>query len=120
MAADGKHPRDLLVERISRLEKQGVETNKQLAETNKRLDKVVAILSGIANTLVGQGREIERHSQILERHSQILQALTERFDRFSDMVIIGRTRDTKRVGELERRVETRERQVSGRTPPVRS
>ena len=44
---------------------------------------------------------------------------TERFDRFSDMVIVGRTRDTERVGELERRVETLERQVFGGTPPPR-
>ncbi len=113
MATNGKHPRDLLAERIGRLEKQG-------AETNKRLDKVVEILGGIANTLVGQGRELERHSQILERHSQLLQALADRFDRFSDMIIVGRTRDVERVGELERRVETLERQVFGGTPPTRS
>src|SRR5713101_5647994 len=115
MATNGKHPRDLLAERINRLDKQGAETNKQLVETNKRLDQVVAILGGIANTLVGQGRELERHSQILERHSQLLQALADRFDRFSDMIIVGRTRDVERVGELERRVETLERQVFGGT-----
>ncbi len=127
MATNGKHPRDLLAERINRLDKQGAETNKQLVETNKRLDQVVAILGGIATTLVGQGRELERHSQILERHSQILerhsqllQALADRFDRFSDMIIVGRTRDVERVGELERRVETLERQVFGGTPPTRS
>jgi len=106
MATNGKRPRDLLAERISRLEKQG-------AETNKRLDQVVAILGGIANTLAGQGRE-------LERHSQLLQALTERLDRFADAVIIGRTRDTERVGELERRVEALERQVFRGTPPSQS
>src|SRR5215813_4254270 len=110
MATNGKRPRDLLAERISRLEKQG-------AETNKRLDQVVAILGSIATTLAGQGRELERHSQILEQHSQLLQALTERLDRFADAVIIGRTRDTERVGELERRVETLERQVFRGTPP---
>ncbi|MBI3800405.1 MAG: hypothetical protein HY268_25945 [Deltaproteobacteria bacterium] len=120
MATNGKRPRDLLAERINRLDKQG-------AETNKRLDQVVAILGGIANTLVGQGRELERHSQLLERHnqlleqhSQILQALTERLDRFADAVIIGRTRDTERVGELERRVETLERQVFRGTLPPQS
>ncbi|HKA56042.1 MAG TPA: hypothetical protein VKJ47_20510, partial [Candidatus Binatia bacterium] len=59
---------------------------------------------------------LERHSQLLERHSQLLQALTERLDRFADMVIIGRTRDTERVGELERRVEALERQVFRGTP----
>ena len=106
MATNGKRPRDLLAERISRLEKQG-------AETNKRLDQVVAILGGIANTLAGQGRE-------LERHSQLLQALTERLDRFADAVIIGRTRDTERVGELERRVEALEHQVFRGTPPSQS
>lgn len=123
MATNGKRPRDLLAERINRLEKQGAETNKRLGETNsrldetnKRLDQVVEILGSIANTLVGQGRELERHSQILERHSQLLQALTERLDRFADMVIIGRTRDTERVGELERRVEALERQVFRGTP----
>src|SRR5215510_11096713 len=113
MATNGKRPRDLLAERISRLKKQG-------AETNKRLDQVVAILGSIANTLAGQGRELERHSQILERHSQLLQALTERLDRFADAVIIGRTRDTERVGELERRVETLERQVFKGIPPSQS
>jgi len=120
MATNGKRPRDLLAERINRLEKQGGETNKRLDETNKRLDQVVAILGSIANTLVGQGRDLERHSQILERHSQLLQALTERLERFADAVIIGRTRDTERVGELERRVETLERQVFGGVPPPRS
>ncbi|MBI3304616.1 MAG: hypothetical protein HYZ72_21340 [Deltaproteobacteria bacterium] len=127
MATNGKKPRDLLAECMNRLEKQGAQTNKQLAETNKRLDQVVAILGGIANTLVGQGRELERHSQlleqhsrILERHSQLLQTLTERFDRFADMVIVGRTRDTERVGELERRMDTLERQVFGGSPPPRS
>jgi len=106
MATNGKRPRDLLAERINRLEKQG-------AETNKRLDQVVAILGSIANTLAGQGRE-------LERHSQLLQALTERLDRFADAVIISRTRDTERVGELERRVEALERQVFRGTPPSQS
>lgn len=106
MATNGKRPRDLLAERINRLEKQG-------AETNKRLDQVVAILGSIANTLAGQGRE-------LERHSQLLQALTERLDRFADAVIIGRTRDTERVGELERRVEALERQVFRGTPSSQS
>lgn len=120
MATNGKYPRDLLAERINRLDKQGAETNKQLVETNKRLDQVVAILGGIANTLVGQGRELEHHSQILERHSQLLQALADRFDRFSDMVIVGRTHDTERVGDLERRIETLERQVSKGIPPSRS
>ncbi len=127
MATNGKHPRDLLAERINRLDKQGAAINKQLAETNKRLDQVVAILGGIANTLVGQGRELERHSQILERHSQILerhsqllQALGDRFDRFSDMVIVGRTRDTEQVGESDRRIETLERQVFGGSLPPRS
>ncbi|HEV8711564.1 MAG TPA: hypothetical protein VGX03_01900 [Candidatus Binatia bacterium] len=106
MATNGRRPRDLLAERINRLEKQG-------AETNKRLDQVVAILGSIANTLTGQGRE-------LERHSQLLQALTERLDRFADAVIIGRARDTERVGELERRVEALERQVFRGTPPSQS
>jgi len=106
MATNGKRPRDLLAEHINRLEKQG-------AETNKRLDQVVAILGSIANTLAGQGRE-------LERHSQLLQALTERLDRFADAVIISRTRDTERVGELERRVEALERQVFRGTPPSQS
>ena len=123
MATNGKRPRDLLAERINRLERQGGETNKRLGETNKRLDEtnsrldetnkrldqVVAILGSIADTLAGQGKE-------LERHSQLLQALTERLDRFADMVIIGRTRDTERVGELERRVEALERQVFRGTP----
>jgi hypothetical protein len=113
MPTNNKKPRDLLAERINRLEKQG-------AETNKRLDQVVAILGSIANTLAGQGRELERHSQLLERHGQLLQALTERLDRFADTVIIGRTRDTERVGELERRGEAIERQVFGGTPPTRS
>jgi hypothetical protein len=113
VATNGKKPRDLLAERINRLEKQG-------AETNKRLDQVITILGGIANTLAGQGRELERHSQILEQHSQLLQALTERLDRFADAVIIGRTRDTERVGELERRVETLERQVFRGIPPSQS
>jgi uncharacterized coiled-coil protein SlyX len=113
MATNGKRPRDLLAERINRLEKQGGETNKRLDETNKRLDQVVAILGSIANTLAGQGRE-------LERHSQLLQALTERLDRFADAVIIGHTRDTERVGELERRVEALERQVFRGTPPSQS
>ena len=110
MATNGKRPRDLLAERINRLEKQGAETNKRLDETNRRLDQVVAILGSIANTLAGQGRE-------LERHSQLLQALTERLDRFADAVIIGRTRDPERAGELERRVEALERQVFRGTPP---
>ena len=113
MATNGERPRDLLAERINRLEKQG-------AQTNKRLQQVVAILGGIANTLAGQGKELERHSQILERHSQLLQALAERMDRFADSIIIGRTRDTERVGELERRVKTQERQVSKGIPPSRS
>ena len=127
MATNGKRPRDLLAERINRLEKQGGETNKRLDETNKRLDQVVTILGSIANTLAGQGRELERHGQLLERHNQLLerhgqllQALTERLDRFADMVVIGRTRDTERVGELERRVETLERQVFGGGTPPRS
>jgi ABC-type transporter Mla subunit MlaD len=120
MATNGEKPRDLLAERINRLEKQG-------AQTNKRLEQVVAILGGIANTLAGQGKELERHrqilerhSQILERHSQLLQALTERLDRFADSVIIGRTRDTERVGELERRVKTQEHEVSKGMPSSRS
>ena len=123
MATNGKRPRDLLAERINRLEKQGGETNKRLDETNKRLDQVVTILGSIANTLAGQGRELERHGQLLERHNQLLerhgqllQALTERLDRFADMVVIGRTRDTERVGELERRVDALERQVFRGTP----
>jgi len=120
MATNGKRPRDLLAERINRLEKQGAGTNKRLDETNSRLDQVVTILGSIANTLAGQGRELERHSQLLERHSQLLQALTERLDRFADAVIIGRTRDTERVGELERRVEALERQVFRGTPPSQS
>lgn len=106
MATNGKRPRDLLAGRILRLEKQG-------AETNERLARVEAILGSIANILAGQGKE-------LERHSQLLQTLTERLDRFADMVIIGRTRDTERDGELERRVETLERQVFGGTTPPRS
>lgn len=106
MATNGKKPRDLLAERINRMEKQG-------AETNKRLERVEAILGSIANILAGQSKE-------LERHSQLLQALTERLDRFADAVIIGRTRDTERVGELERRVETLERQVFGGAPPPQS
>ena len=113
MTTNGKKPRDLLTERISRLEKQGAETNKQLAETNKRLDQVVAILGSIAKTLAGQGRE-------LERHSQLIQALTDRLDRFADSVIIGRTRDTERGGELERRLEVLERQEFAGAPPSRS
>jgi len=113
VATNGKRPRDLLAGRINRMEKQGAETNKRLDETNSRLDQVVAILGGIANTLTGQGRE-------LERHSQLLQTLTERLDRFADMVIIGRTRDTERVGELERRVEALERQVFRGTSPPQS
>src|SRR5215475_5254631 len=113
MATNGKRPRDLLAERINRLEKQGAETNRRLDETNQRLERVEAILGSIANILAGQGKE-------LESHSQLLQALTERLDRFADAVIIGRTRDTERVGELERRVETLERQVFGGTPPSRS
>jgi hypothetical protein len=113
MATNGKKPRDLLAERINRLEKQG-------AETNKRLERVESILGSIANILAGQGRELERHSQLLERHSQLLQALVDRFDRFADSVIIGRTRDTERVSELEQRVETLERQVFGGSPPPRS
>lgn len=113
MAANGKRPRDLLAERINRLEKQGAETNRRLDETNQRLERVEAILGSIANILAGQGKE-------LERHSQLLQTLTERLDRFADMVVIGRTRDTERVGELERRVETLERQVFGGTPSSRS
>lgn len=127
MATNGKKPRDLLAERINRLEKQG-------AETNKRLERVEAILGSIANILAGQSKELERHSQILERHSQLLErhsqllerhsqlleALTERLDRFADAVIIGRTRDTERVGELERRVGTLERQVFGQAPPPQS
>ncbi len=61
VATNGKRPRDLLVERINRLEKQGAETNKRLDETNKRLDEtnsrldqVVAILGGIARTWLGK------------------------------------------------------------------
>lgn len=113
MATNGKKPRDLLAERINRMGKQG-------AETNKRLERVEAILGSIANILAGQSKELERHSQILERHSQLLQTLTERLDRFADAVIIGRTRDTERVGELERRVGTLERQVFGQAPPPQS
>ena len=120
MATNGEKSRDLLAERINRLEKQG-------AQTNKRLEQVVAILGGIANTLAGQGKELERHrqilerhSQILERHSQLLQALTERLDRFADSVIVGRTRDIERVGELERRVKTQEHGVSKGMPSSRS
>ena len=109
MATNGKKPRDLLAERINQLGKQGAETNQRLSETNERLDQVVSILGSIANTLAGQGQE-------LERHSQLLQALTERVDRFADTVIIGRTRDTERVGELERRVENLERHVLGSSP----
>lgn len=120
MATNGKRPRDLLAERINRLEKQG-------AETNKRLERVEGILGGIANILAGQGKELERHSQILERHgqilerhSQLLQALVDRFDRFSDAVIVGRTRDAERMGDLERRMEGLERRVLGETPPSRN
>lgn len=117
MATNGKKPRDLLAERINRLEKQG-------AETNKRLERVEGILGSIANILAGQGKELERHSQLLERHGQLLerhgqllQALIDRFDRFADAVIIGRTRDTERMGDLERRMEALERRVFGETPP---
>ena len=92
MPTNGKKPRDLLAERINRLEKQG-------AETNKRLDQAVTILESVASILNRQGKE-------LEQHSQLLQTLIERLDRFADLVIVGRTRDTERVGELERRVET--------------
>jgi uncharacterized coiled-coil protein SlyX len=117
MATNGKQARDLLAARINRLEKQlgkqSTETNKRLDETNKRLDQVVAVLGSIANILAGQGKE-------LERHSQLLQALTERLDRFADMVVVGRTRDTERVTELEQRVGTLERQVFGSSPPPRS
>jgi len=113
MATNGKRPRDLLAERIPRLEKRGV-------ETNKRLERVEAILGSIANILTGQGKELEHHSQFLEQHTKLLQTLIERFDRFSEMVIIGRTRDTERIGELERRLEVLERQVLGGTPPPRS
>jgi hypothetical protein len=113
MATNSKKPRDLLAERILRLERQG-------AGTNQRLDRVEAILGSIANILAGQGKELERHSQLLERHSQLLQALVDRFDRFADAVIMGRTQDTERVGQLERRVETLERQVFGGTPPPRN
>jgi hypothetical protein len=112
MATNGKKPCDLLAERINRLEKQG-------AETNKRLERIEEISGSIANILAGQGKELERHSQILERHSQLLQALVDRFDRFSDAVIIGRTRDTERLGDLERRMEALERRVFGETPPPR-
>ena len=76
-------------------------------------------MGSIANILAGQGKELERHSQILEHHSQLLQALVDRFDRFADAVIIGRTRDTERVGDLERRMEALERRVFGETPPSR-
>ncbi len=127
MATNNKTPRDLLAERIRRLEKQGAETNKRLDQTNSRLDQtnsrldqVVSILGSIANSLAGQGRELERHSQLLERHSQLLQTLTERLDRFADMVIIGRTRDTERVEELEQRVGALERQVFRGVPPSSS
>ncbi len=113
MATNSKAPRDLLAERIRRLEKQGAETNKRLDDTNSRLDQVVSILGSIANTLTGQGRE-------LELHSQLLQTLTERLDRFADMVIIGRTRDTERMGELEQRVGALERQVFRGVPPSSS
>src|SRR5215813_12850830 len=113
MATTGKKPRDLLAARILRLEKQG-------AETNKRLEHVEGILGSIANILVGQGKELERHSQLLEQQTRLLQALTERLDHFADSVIIGRTRDTERVGELERRVEALERQVFRGTPPSQS
>jgi len=120
MATNGKKPRDLLAERTLRLEKQGAETNKrlddtnkQLIETNKRLDQAVALLGSIANILAGQGKE-------LERLSHLVQTFTDRFDRFSDAVIIGRTHDTERVGELERRIGVLERQVFGGTPPSRS
>jgi len=47
VATNGKKPRDLLAERINRLEKQG-------AETNKRLDQVVAILGSIPIPWLGK------------------------------------------------------------------
>lgn len=105
MATNGKKPRDLLAERINQLGKQG-------AETNKRLERVEGILGSIANILAGQGKE-------LERHSQLLQSLVGRFDRFADAVTVGRTRDTERLGDLERRLEAVERRVFGETPPLR-
>jgi hypothetical protein len=105
VATNGRKPRDLLAERIRRLEKQAV-------ETNQRLERVESILGSIANILTGQGRE-------LERHSQLLQALADRLDRFANAVVIGRTQDAERVGELERRVEALERQVFGGPPPSR-
>jgi DNA repair ATPase RecN len=126
MATNGKTPRDLLATRINRLEKQGAETNKRLhrvesllGETNQRLDQVITVLQSIANILNGHTKQLEQHNQRLARQEQLLEALTERLERFADMVILGRTRDTEKIGELERRVETLERQVFPGAPPPR-
>ena len=105
MATNGKTPRDLPAVRINRLEKQGAETNKRLNETNQRLDQVVSVLQHVVQILDRQGTELERHGQLLEQHTKLLQGLNDRLERFADMVILGRTRDTEKIGELEQRVE---------------
>lgn len=80
MATNGKKPRDLLAERINRLEKQG-------AETNNRLDRIEGILGSIANILTGQGKELEHHSQLLERYSQLLEQHTKLFQTLTEGLI---------------------------------
>ena len=90
--------RDLLAERLIRLEKaQG--------ETNARLDQVVDVLGGISNILVALKDGQER--------------LVERVDRLSESIMRGFTSRDEQIADLRHRVEWLENAVRKGDPQRR-
>jgi len=102
--------RDLLAERLLRLERAQEETNRQLERmserierTNARLEQAIDVLGGMANVLVALKDGQER--------------LVERVDRLADAITRGFTVRDEKIEEVRRRVERLERELRGEPPP---
>ena len=87
--------RDLLVERLSRVEGAHAETNQRLDNANAQLDHVIKLLDGVSHVLVSMKQDQD--------------ALASRVDRPADAITRGFTERDDRIEEIRRRVEQLER-----------
>ncbi len=89
--------RDLLAERLQRLERAQGETNERLDRTNERLDQAVDVLGTMTNILMALKDGQDR--------------LIERVDRLADAVTRGFTDRDEKLEAIRRRVERLEDEV---------
>lgn len=106
----------LNAERLRRLERrmEAVEqaqrgTNARLDQTNVRLDQAVDVLTRLVRVVAAQNARLNRNFRQLTSR---IDALGARLDRFTRSVVAGRTADQKRLGVLERRMESLERRLA--------